>query len=82
MKIKPCPYPGCPGGELQIRDLSDHFIGPNFCVNCEGCHSDGPLKPTKSEAIAAHNEVSDAVHRKPEGNWLPEEEDDGVPYAY
>jgi Lar family restriction alleviation protein len=48
-KPLPCPFCG------NAADLSLSQGGKVLWVSCDKCHADGPMMPSKAEAVAAWN---------------------------
>ena len=50
MELKPCPFCG-----TLARRIKNHGCSADFWGHCRKCFADGPMAPTKDEAIAAWN---------------------------
>ena len=54
-ELKPCIDKNCGGTSVVLYSFPHHS-------RCKTCDMDGPKRDTESEAIEAHNEISNAVH--------------------
>lgn len=61
MNINQCPFPVIPGREDVNEKITVNRFRAGWAVICHQCHSVGPLRQTKEQAVADWNQGASSV---------------------